>query len=184
MHVPKNTGWTYLQCVLRPLIPSPAHIVDKYSGAERARWRPGWLRHLQEVGNNALDAAIASGVSRSPMCWLMKACRPTLNARCFSGERPPPGSSAYHRAAAPAEGHSRARGAGAWVRPRTIHATLSSTWRAMGARMNEESVSNTTQPLKASMLVRADRLISQIAAGGDDGKVQLAQKQVVQWRIG
>ena len=29
------------------------------------------------------NAAIASGVSRSPMCWLMKTCRPTLSATVF-----------------------------------------------------------------------------------------------------
>ena len=49
--------------------------------------------------------------------------------------------------------------------------------------VNEEKIGNATQPIQRFQLIGANRFIAQIAAGGDDGKIQLCHQQMMQ-RIG
>ena len=53
-----------------------------------------------------------------------------------------------------------------------------------GTVVHQESIGDVAESLEGILFVRADRLIRQIAAGGDHGKAQLAQQQVMQWGVG
>ena len=110
----------------------------------------------------------ASGVSRSPMCWLRKTCRPTAIATVFF--RWPPTASTGGRSRADAHRQRRvAAGAAhhalAAAQPRAT--TESSQGRAIG-RSCIRNRSAIRPAARAPLVVDGDRLVAQVAAGGHE----------------
>src|SRR5258708_32515328 len=53
-----------------------------------------------------------------------------------------------------------------------------------GAVVDEEKISNTLQPFQRFPFVNADRLVSQISAGGNNWELELLQQNMMQRRVG
>src|SRR5258708_27110851 len=53
-----------------------------------------------------------------------------------------------------------------------------------GAVVDEEKISNTLQPFQRFPFVNADRLVSQISAGGNNWELELLQQKMMQRRVG
>src|SRR5580704_3513741 len=51
------------------------------------------------------------------------------------------------------------------------------------AVVDEEKISNTLQPFQRFPFVNADRLVSQISAGGNNWKLELPQQKMMQRRV-
>ena len=49
--------------------------------------------------------------------------------------------------------------------------------------MNEKQISDAAETIECLLFVRADRLVGQIPARGDDREAQLAQEDVVERRV-
>ena len=53
-----------------------------------------------------------------------------------------------------------------------------------GAVVDQEEVGNAAQAFEGFVLVGADRLVAEVAAGGDDGESEGGQEQVMQRGVG
>ena len=138
----------------------------------------------QEIGDDALEGGHRLGVSRSPMCWLMKTCRPTLSATVFFRCAPTArmvGTVVLQR------DRQRRIAAGAAQQARDAahdprHAVVDMA--GDGPVVHQEDVGDVAEPLYGLDLVRADRLVAQVAAGSDDREARLSQQEMVKWRVG
>ena len=138
-------------------------------GAGRAPRPPARLRTVAGSRRSpARRRPRASAVSRSPMCWLRKTCSPhaegdgVLQVRAHRQERRQPVGRA-----APAAGRSRGPGAAGRDPPghdrghRIVHVARD------GPVVDQEHVGDAAQARQRLGLVDADRLVAQVAAGGD-----------------
>ena len=140
-------------------------------------------------------AACACSVSKSPMCWLMKTWLPTESAtaffRCAShcqnwliavSESEVDGASA---ASVERDGQRRVTSRAAQnqfavqhhAHNRIVHVPHNRTV------MDEKNIGDAAAAVRGLVFVRANRLIAQVAAGGDDGETEFGQQQMMQRRV-
>ena len=49
--------------------------------------------------------------------------------------------------------------------------------------MDEKNIGDAAEPLQGFTLIRANRLVAEVAARGDDGEIEFGHQQMVQRRV-